>query len=81
MNFPPKMVESKKIMVPSEIAPQGLSNEWSCQKVTTILNVLDNSWSRHCALSGKLKKNFPVALHQSPINIVTTVAFNVRCEI
>jgi hypothetical protein len=28
---PPKMVESKKLMVPSESALQELSNEWSCQ--------------------------------------------------
>jgi hypothetical protein len=36
--FPHKMVELKKIMVPSESASQELSNEWSCQYVSTILN-------------------------------------------
>jgi hypothetical protein len=29
-------------MVPSESAPQELSNEWSCQCVSTISNVLGN---------------------------------------
>jgi hypothetical protein len=29
-------------MVPSESAPQELSNEWSCQYVSTILNILGN---------------------------------------
>jgi hypothetical protein len=29
-------------MVPSESAPQELSNEWSCQQVSTILNLLGN---------------------------------------
>jgi hypothetical protein len=29
-------------MVQSERAPQELSNEWSCQNVSAILNFLDN---------------------------------------
>jgi hypothetical protein len=29
-------------MVPSESAPQELSNEWPCHKVSTILNSFDN---------------------------------------
>jgi hypothetical protein len=29
-------------MVPSESAPQELSNEWSCREVSTIINVLGN---------------------------------------
>jgi hypothetical protein len=32
----------KKLMGPFESAPQELSNEWSCQYVPIILNVLDN---------------------------------------
>jgi hypothetical protein len=31
------MDELKKLMVPSESAPQELSNEWSCQYVPTIV--------------------------------------------
>jgi hypothetical protein len=31
-------------MVPSGSAPQELSNEWSCQYVSTILNV----WGNYC---------------------------------
>jgi hypothetical protein len=42
MHHSPKMVESKKLMVPSESAPQELSNEWSCQYVSTIINILCN---------------------------------------
>jgi hypothetical protein len=32
----------EKLMVPSESAPQELSNEWSCQYVSTILNFSGN---------------------------------------
>jgi hypothetical protein len=34
------MVKIEKIMVPPESAPQELSNEWSCQYVSAILNAL-----------------------------------------
>jgi hypothetical protein len=41
MHFPLKMVvETKKVIVPSESAPHELSNEWSSQYVSTIFNVL-----------------------------------------
>jgi hypothetical protein len=40
--YSPKKVESKKLMVPSESAPQELSNEWSCQYFSIILNLLGN---------------------------------------
>jgi hypothetical protein len=33
----PKMVESKKVMVPLESALQKHSNEWSCQYILAIL--------------------------------------------
>jgi hypothetical protein len=29
MHFPPQIIESKKLMLPSESTPQKLSNEWS----------------------------------------------------
>jgi hypothetical protein len=32
----------EKLMVPSERVPQELSNEWSCQYVSTILKCLVN---------------------------------------
>jgi hypothetical protein len=32
----------EKQMVPSEGAPQELSNEWSCQQASTIVNKLGN---------------------------------------
>jgi hypothetical protein len=35
-------MQIEKLMVPSESASQELSNEWSCQYVSTILNVLAN---------------------------------------
>jgi hypothetical protein len=36
------MVDSKKLMVPSESYPQELSNEWLCQYVLNVLNVGGN---------------------------------------
>jgi hypothetical protein len=36
------MVESKKLMVSSESAPPELSNEWSCQYVSTVLTIMGN---------------------------------------
>jgi hypothetical protein len=36
--FSPENVCIEKLMLPSESAPQELSNEWSCQYVSTILN-------------------------------------------
>jgi hypothetical protein len=42
MHFLPKNGWIEKLMVPSESAPQELSNEWSCQYVTTILNFWGN---------------------------------------
>jgi hypothetical protein len=39
---PPRNGRIKKLMVPSEIATQGLSNEWSCQHASTILNIFCN---------------------------------------
>jgi hypothetical protein len=36
----------EKLNVPSESAPQELSHEWSCQYISTILNILGNSVSR-----------------------------------
>jgi hypothetical protein len=59
---PQKSIE--KLMVPSESATQDLSNEWSYQYVSTILN-LDNfcvlhlvtevtNKSKRCLISGKI---------------------------
>jgi hypothetical protein len=39
---PPENGWITKQMVPSESAPQELSNEWSCEYVSTILNILGN---------------------------------------
>jgi hypothetical protein len=41
MNFPLKWL-NRKLMVASESVPQELSNEWSCQYVSTILNIFGN---------------------------------------
>jgi hypothetical protein len=42
MHFPVKWL-NRKLMVPSEISvPQELSNEWSCQYVSIILNFFGN---------------------------------------
>jgi hypothetical protein len=38
-----------KVIVPSESDPQELSNEWSCQYVSTILNLLGNFCVPHLA--------------------------------
>jgi hypothetical protein len=38
--FPPENGLIEKLMIPSESAPQELSNEWSYQQVWTILKVL-----------------------------------------
>jgi hypothetical protein len=40
--FFPKNLLVEKLMVASESAHQELSNEWSCQYVSTVLNVLSN---------------------------------------
>jgi hypothetical protein len=37
-----EMVESEKLIATSESAPHELSNEWSCQYVSSILNFSDN---------------------------------------
>jgi hypothetical protein len=54
--FPRKFIE--KPMVPSESAPQELSNEWSCQQVSKILNCFGEFLC--CAVGGR-------SHHQNPL--------------
>jgi hypothetical protein len=36
----PKLIDIEKLLIPSESAPQELYSEWSCQYVSTVLNIL-----------------------------------------
>jgi hypothetical protein len=42
MHFSPQNDRIEKLMVQSESALEELSNEWSCQNILTISNILDN---------------------------------------
>jgi hypothetical protein len=60
----------ENLMVPSESAPQELSNEWSCQYVSTILNFLGNFCVPH-----------PAATYPQNIESFGAVVFFAMCRI